>query len=97
MVVKEKRKNVESKSLYKHSNRSVLQNIDEWYISESEKHINFKAFGVGEKKVNIEKYRVLKALDNIICRNLECDLKVTDELLEATDIYIHTNKFKVIQ
>lgn len=87
---------MESKSLHKHTNSNVLQSIDDFYIKEATNYLNKVNYGVNSKrKTPIIKYRFLKAFDNIICRNMECDLEVTDALLEAVSLYTKTTKFKL--
>lgn len=88
---------MESKSLHIHTEQNVLQSIDEWYIKESEEVLAKHFYGVNsKKKTNLAKYRFLKAFDNIVSRNMPCDMEVTDNLLEAVSIYTNTSHFKLI-
>jgi len=89
---------MESKGTKKHSKGKTIYNIDLWYKKEAEKLLNKINFGVKSKhKTDIEKYRFLKAFENIICRNMKCDFKVTKELLESVSVYTNTSTFKYIK
>lgn len=89
---------VESKGTYIHSSSKVLQSIDDWYIKEGDNIMNKIYYGVGaNKKTDLAKYKFLKAFDNIICRDMSCDLEVTSDLLEAVSIYTKNSQFKMIK
>ena len=86
---------MESKGLKQHTIDSVISSIDSWYKKEAENYLNKVNFGIkNDEETDIKKYRFLKAFDNIICRNMTCDLKVTNELLEAVSVYTKTSTFK---
>jgi len=45
-----------------------------------------------EYSFNIPDYFVVKAMESIICQDLDCDYKVTDCMLEEMNIYLEKNK-----
>jgi len=86
---------MESKGLKQHTIDSVISSIDSWYKKEAENYLNKVNFGIkNDEETDVKKYRFLKAFDNIVCRDMKCDLRVTNELLEAVSVYTKTSTFK---
>lgn len=76
---------MDSYSLSTHNISSVLKEIDKWYMDQGLNLLLVTNFDF-DKPVCISRYRVIKALENILQRNMSCDIQITDDLLERVSL-----------
>ena len=78
---------MDSTNLHRHTLESVLCDIDAWYMKEGVEQLKNLRFDICIKD-NLSKYKVIKAHERMLRRNLECDFEITESILERVNLLI---------
>lgn len=74
-------KAVESKQLQYNTSALMLEKLDAWFIKHGRAKVNAMRFDI-PNNLNIGKLRTMLAIKRILKTNLECDYKISEEMLE---------------
>ena len=78
---------METRQQYTNTIESVKKNIDKYISKKSVDLLNHYRFD-RPNKLDIPKYLIIDAMSTILCAGLDCNLEITDEMLEKINLYV---------
>jgi hypothetical protein len=78
---------METRQQYTNTIESVKKNIDKYISKKSVDLLNYYRFD-RPNKLDIPKYLIIDAMSTILCAGLDCNLEITDEMLEKINLYV---------